>query len=356
MKKLLALILAALMVLTGVAALAEDFEVSQDYSDIPIEKTGDYDASGDPAVELIFTSVSVTGDSHTTAMSAFADAVKELSGGSIECKVYADGTLFSSENEWDAISMGQADLAYISFPTLSTQSGLEWCAMMNSGYFWANYDHMTSTLNASEIGPEIYTKIMENTNVMPLSAFYLGSRVINTRAKEINSYEDMSGLLLRMPGSEAWQNLGSALGANPTPLSFSELYTALSTGAVDGQDNPLPSDISAKFYEVAPYIAITNHVVDSILPCINKDKWNSLTDAQKMAVYDAAEYARNVNDTLRIASEDAAIAYLEGKGCTITYPDLPDFIAHVQQYYADHPEQTETWDMDLYARIQELAK
>ena len=68
----------------------------------------------------MFTSVSVTGDSHTTAMSAFADAVKEFSGGSIECRTYADGTLFSSENEWDAISMGQADLAYISFPTLST--------------------------------------------------------------------------------------------------------------------------------------------------------------------------------------------------------------------------------------------
>ena len=88
MKKLLALILAALMVLTGVAALAEDFEVSQDYSSIPMEKTGDYDASGDPAAELMFTSVSVTGDSHTTAMSAFADAVKEFSGGSIECQVY----------------------------------------------------------------------------------------------------------------------------------------------------------------------------------------------------------------------------------------------------------------------------
>ena len=356
MKKLLALILAAMMVLAGIAALAEDFEVSQDYSNIEITKNGDYDASGDPAAELMFTSVSVTGDSHTTAMSAFADAVKELSGGSVECLVYADGTLFSSENEWDAISMGHADLAYISFPTLSTQAGLEWCAMVNSGYFWANYEHMTKTLNDSEVGQKIFAEIEEKTNVVPLGAFYLGSRVINTRSKAINSYEDMAGLLLRMPGSEAWQNLGAALGANPTPLSFSELYTALSTGAVDGQDNPLPSDISAKFYEVAPYIAITNHVVDSIIPCINKDKWNSLTDAQKAAVKDAIAYAATVNDTLRIASEEAAVAYLEGKGCTVTHPDLADFRAHVQQYYADHPEQTESWNMDLYNEIQALAE
>ena len=214
MKKLLALLLAALMVLTC-AALAEDFEVSQDYSSIPMEKTGDYDASGDPAAELMFTSVSVTGDSHTTAMSAFADAVKEFSGGSIECRTYADGTLFSSENEWDAISMGQADLAYISFPTLSTQAGLEWCAMVNSGYFWSSYEHMTKTLNDSEVGQKIFAEIEEKTNVVPLGAYYLGSRVVNTRAKEINSYEDMAGLLLRMPGSEACRTW--ALPWAPTP-------------------------------------------------------------------------------------------------------------------------------------------
>lgn len=228
--------------------------------------------------------------------------------------------------------------------------------MVNSGYFWSSYDHMTKTLNNSEIGERIFAEIEEKTNVVPLGAYYLGSRVINTRGKEINSYEDMAGLLLRMPGSEAWQNLGAALGANPTPLSFSELYTALSTGAVDGQDNPLPSDISAKFYEVAPYIAITNHVVDSILPCINKDKWNSMTEAQKAATKDAIAYAATVNDTLRIASEDAAIAYLEGKGCTVTYPDIADFRAHVQQYYADHPEQTEAWNMELYEEIQAAAE
>lgn len=346
MKKFLALLLAALMVLTC-AAMAEEPTIA---------KSSDYDASGDPAAELIFTSVSVTGDSHTTAMTAFADAVKELSGGSVTCNTYADGTLFSSENELDAILSGQADLAYISFPTLATQPGLEWCSMVNSGYFWQSYEHMTNTLNNSEVGKEIFARIEENTNLVPLCAMYLGVRVINTRATEVNSYEDMNGLLLRMPGSETWQNLGAALGANPTPLSFSELYTALSTGAVDAQDNPLPSDISAKFYEVAPYIAMTNHVVDSIIPCINTDRWNSLTEAQQAAVTDAIMYAKDVNDTLRIQAEDEAIAFLEDHGCTVTYPDIAEFSAHVHAYYDEHPEQTADWDMDLYNEIQALAE
>ena len=352
MKKILAILMAAVMLL-AVASVGVAEEPTY-------AKSSDYDASGDAPFTLYFTSVSVTGDSHTTAMYAFKEAVEALSGGSVTCNVYADGTGSSSEGELDDLKtgsmMGGMDIAYISFPTLSTQAGLEWMAMVNSGYFWANYEHMTNTLNDSEIGDQIFSEIQEKTGLIPMCAMYLGSRCINTRAKEINSYADMAGVMLRMPGSEAWQNLGRALGAEPTSIAFSELYTALSTGACDAQDNPLPSDISAKFYEVAPYIAITNHVVDSIVPCINGDTWNTLTEAQQAAVKDAMAYAKETNDTLRIESEASAIETLKGFGCTITYPDVAEFRANVQQYYADHPEQTATWNMDIYNAVQALAE
>ena len=352
MKKFLAILMAAVMLLAVVSVgVAEEPTYA---------KSSEYDASGDAPFTLYFTSVSVTGDSHTTAMYTFQEAVEALSGGSVKCNVYADGTGSSSEGELDDLKtgsmMGGMDIAYISFPTLSTQAGLEWMAMVNSGYFWADYDHMTNTLNNSEIGDQIFAEIQEKTGLVPMCAMYLGSRCINTRAKEINSYADMAGVMLRMPGSEAWQNLGRALGAEPTSIAFSELYTALSTGACDAQDNPLPSDISAKFYEVAPYIAITNHVVDSIIPCINGDTWNTLTEAQQLAVIDAMAYAKEVNDTLRIESEASAIETLKGFGCTITYPDVAEFRANVQQYYADHPEQTATWNMDIYNAVQALAE
>ena len=352
MKKILAILMAAVMLL-AVASVGVAEEPTY-------AKSSDYDASGDAPFTLYFTSVSVTGDSHTTAMYAFKEAVEALSGGSLTCNVYADGTGSSSEGELDDLKtgsmMGGMDIAYLSFPTLSTQAGLEWMAMVNSGYFWANYEHMTNTLNDSEIGDQIFSEIQEKTGLIPMCAMYLGSRCINTRAKEINSYADMAGVMLRMPGSEAWQNLGRALGAEPTSIAFSELYTALSTGACDAQDNPLPSDISAKFYEVAPYIAITNHVVDSIVPCINGDTWNTLTEAQQAAVKDAMAYAKETNDTLRIESEASAIETLKGFGCTITYPDVAEFRANVQQYYADHPEQTATWNMDIYNAVQALAE
>ena len=227
--------------------------------------------------------------------------------------------------------------------------------MFASGYLFSSYEHMTSVLNGDIGLNKIRPQIEETLNIKPLSSFYLGSRVINTREKEINSYDDMNGLLLRMPNSEAWLFLGEALGANPTPLSFSELYTALQTGAVDAQDNPLPSIESAKFYEVTKYIAITNHVVDSIMPCINGDTWNSMTEAQQEAVTEAMEYARDVNDTARLDREAELIKFFEEKGLTVTYPDINEFKEKVQAKYMENEDMIKDWDMDLYNEIQAMA-
>ena len=365
MKKLVALVMALAMVLSlaacggstaapaateapAAAAPAATEAPATDAAQTPA-------AANDPKVNLVFTANASSADWHGMAMSTFAEEVEKLSGGSVTCDVFPDSTLFSSENEWDAINTGSAaggaDIAYISFQTLSTQPGLAWCEMIGTAYFWNDYDHMTSTLNG-EVGQEVFAKIAEATNIIPINAFYLGARVINTRTKPINSYADMNGVLLRMPGSEAWQNLGKALGAEPTALAFSELYTALQTGAVEGQDNPLPSDWNAGFYEVAKYFAITNHVVDSILPCINTDTWNSMTAAQQQAVKDAFEVARQFNDTNRIEQENSIIADLEGAGCTITYPDIAEFKANATAWYDAHPDIKANWDMDLYAKLQ----
>ena len=304
-------------------------------------------------VEIIFTSVSIPGDSHTEAMYVFADKVKELTGGSVDVKVYDSATLFTQENEYDAVISGQADMAYISFPTLATQ--IPSFSMFGSGYFFSSYDHMTSVLNGDIAKENTWPKVKE-LGLQPLGSMYLGSRVVNTKDKMINSYADMDGVLLRMPGSESWLFLGEALGANPTPLSFSELYTALQTGAVGGQDNPLPTVESAKFYEVTKYLAITNHVIDSIMPCINIDKWNMLSAEQQDAVMEAAAFAIAFNDKERVARENNLVEFFEGEGMTVTYPDITEFRDNVQAAYAGNSAMTSTWDMDLYKKVQSMAK
>ena len=314
---------------------------------------GQQESSKVKPVEIIFTSVSVPGDSHTEAMYVFADKVKELTGGSVEVKVYDSGTLFTQENEYDALISGEADMAYLSFPTFATQ--IPSFSMFGSGYFFSSYDHMTSVLNGNIAQENIWPKVQE-LGLQPLGSLYLGSRVVNTKDRMINNYSDMNGILLRMPGSESWLFLGKALGANPTPLSFSELYTALQTGAVGGQDNPLPTVEKAKFYEVTKYIAITNHVIDSIMPCVNLDKWNSMTAEQQDAMNEAMAYAIAFNDKERIASENSLVEFFEGEGLVVTYPNIAEFRAKVQAAYAANSAMTSSWDMDLYNTVQSMAK
>ena len=357
MKRLLVVVLVVLMLVTVFAGCSKTEssaeEVTTETADVAATEAPVEEVADEP-VELIFTSVSVPGDSHTEAMYKFAEKASELSNGSITVKVYDSGSLFSSENEFDAILSGEADMAYLSFPTFATQ--IPSFSMFGSGYFFSSYEHMNAVLNGDIAAEYIWPQIRETLNLEPLGSMYLGSRQINTREKEINSYADMSGLLLRMTNSEAWLFLGEALGANPTPLSFSELYTALQTGAVDGQDNPLPTVESAKFYEVTKYIAITNHVVDSIMPCVNGDKWASMSEAQQQAVRDAMAYAIAYNDEARIANEASLVSFFEEQGMVVTYPDIAEFRENVQAAYAANTEMTSTWDMDLYEKVQELAK
>ena len=103
---------------------------------------------------------------------------------------------------------------------------------------------------------------------------YFGARQLNLRTdKKVMTPEDLAGVNLRMPATKAWQFLGAALGAAPTPMAFPEVYTALATGAIDGQDNPLPTDFNAKFYEVTDQIVLTGHLVDGVFLTMSGKTW-----------------------------------------------------------------------------------
>ena len=102
----------------------------------------------------------------------------------------------------------------------------------------------------------------EDIGLHILAPVYFGTRQVNLVPEdEVQTPEDLNGITLRMPGGDAWQFLGEAIGANPTPLAYAEVYTALQTGAIDGQDNPLPNDYNMKFYEVTRRSSLTGHLV-----------------------------------------------------------------------------------------------
>ena len=115
---------------------------------------------------------------------------------------------------------------------------------------------------ASDFGKEMVGRAEAQLGIKILGPTYFGTRQVGLKPdKEIKTPADMAGIKLRMPGGDAWQFLGKALGANPTPMAYAEVYTGLQTGAIDGQDNPLPNVENMKFYEVMSQIVLTSHLV-----------------------------------------------------------------------------------------------
>ncbi|HOX32017.1 MAG TPA: sialic acid TRAP transporter substrate-binding protein SiaP [Spirochaetales bacterium] len=304
-------------------------------------------------VELVYTMTAVPTDAHAGAMRVFKETVERVSGGEIKVLAYDSASLFKQEQEVSAVRSGQADMTATAAPWLT--DGSPWLSMFTAGYMFKSYDHMTKVMNG-EIGKAAFERVAKEQGIRPLGAQYLGTRQINlVKDMPVKTPADLKGVKLRMPNSESWLFLGTALGANPTPVSFSELYMALQTKTVDGQDNPLPSDKNAKFYEVTKSITITNHIVDSVWPAINEAKWQSLTAQQKAWVMEGVKAGIKYCDETNLKAEAELVEFFKGAGLKIYYADIDAFSSHVLKQYLDS-KFAKTWDMDLFKKVQAAAK
>jgi tripartite ATP-independent transporter DctP family solute receptor len=229
--------------------------------------------------------------------------------------------------------------------------------MFAAPYMFDSYEHMTTALNG-EIADRINEDLVSELGVRSLGAFYLGTRQVNLRdiGRVVRTPEDMEGVKLRMPGTETWQFMGRALGANPTPLSFSEVYLALQTGTIDGQDNPLPTDFNAKFYEVTKYIILTDHYINPIMPLINEDTWQSLSAQQREWVEEGIAAARELADNENLQQEAELLEFFESEGMEIIEPDKEAFKEFALDMVMNNEEMTADWDMDLFELNQEIGE
>ncbi len=299
-------------------------------------------------VELVYTMTAVPTDAHAGAMRVFKETVERVSNGQIKVLTYDSASLFKQEQEVSAVKSGQADMTATAASWLT--DGSPWVSMFTAGYIFKSYDHMTSVLNGP-IGAEVFDRIAKEQGIRPLGAQYLGTRQLNlVEDREIKTPADLKGVNLRMPNSDSWIFLGKALGANPTPISFSELYMALQTKTVDGQDNPLPSTKNAKFYEVTKSITITNHLVDSVWPAINEAKWQSLSEQQKAWVMEGVKAGIEYCDTTNLKAEAELVEFFKNAGLKVYYADLDAFAEHVLAQYLASPY-AKSWDKDMFEKV-----
>ncbi|OJI94330.1 TRAP-type C4-dicarboxylate transport system substrate-binding protein [Planktotalea frisia] len=265
-----------------------------------------------------------------------------------------NATLFAQGTELEAISRGNLEMSITSAQELA-QFFPEF-SIFTAGYVHQDAAHQVAVFN-DPLMDAFKDKAESELGVKLLSVMYLGRRQVNLRqTKEeltVMTPADLAGVNLRMPGTDAWQFLGSALGAAPTPMSFSEVYTALSTGAVDGQDNPLPTVVDAKFYEVTNQIVLTSHLVDLNYIAMSAELFNSLDADQQATVQAAADAAAEAGRVAQLEKEESLVAFLEGQGMSIYEPDTAAFRNAVQSAYLES-EFAATWPEGVLDKINAL--
>lgn len=265
-----------------------------------------------------------------------------------------NGTIFAQGTELDAISRGNLEMSITSAQELA-QFFPEY-SIFTAGYVHQDAAHQVAVFNDALMDP-FKELAEEELGVKLLSVMYLGRRQVNLRQTKdeltVMTPADLAGVNLRMPGTDAWQFLGKALGAAPTPMAFSEVYTALSTGAVDGQDNPLPTVVDAKFYEVTNQIVLTSHLVDLNYIAISKATWDDMSADQQAKVQAAADAAAESGRQAQLAKEDSLVAFLEEQGMSVYEPDLAAFRSQVQSMYLES-EFAETWPEGVLDQINAL--
>jgi TRAP-type transport system periplasmic protein len=290
---------------------------------------GAHPAQAQAKPKLRFSAAFPETDLRAEGYKAFAAAMKD----DFDFEPYWANTLFKQGTELVALQRENLELCNLAPADISKQ--IPAWSLLTSAYLFRDYDHLKKTF-ASDVGKDFVKLARDQLGIEVIRPVYFGARQLNLKpTKKINTPADMAGIKLRMPGGEFWQFLGESLGANPTPVAYAELYTALQSGAVDGQDNPLVSGRSMKFYEVTSQFVLTSHVIGYDMLSVSKKAWDGLKPEQQAKLRAEADKAFDANAAKYDAQEKDAIEFFKKEGKEVYTPDQNAFRTFAQKKYLD---------------------
>ncbi len=267
------------------------------------------------------------------ALEVFKKELDAALPGQFDVQIFYNGTLFAQGTEIEAMQRGNLEVGMISPQDIANL--IPEYSIFAAGYLIRDPKHLDAVFDG-DIGKEYGARVDKDIGIHLVRSQYLGTRhIILRKQRDIKTPADMAGIKLRMPGSETWQFLGKALGANPTPLAFEEVYLAMQTGTVDGLENPLPDAEASKFYEVSKQVVLTGHMVANTFFAVAKPYWDGLSAGQKAAVEAAEAKAKAFNDSGVTKTEADAQGFFQSKGVAVTTPDVTAFRDHVQKMFLD---------------------
>ena len=264
---------------------------------------------------------------------------------------YFGSTLYKQGTEIVAVQRGNLELALM--PPSDFAKQVPAFSILTAAYLVRDAAHLKAIFD-SEIGDEFKKMARDEMGVVVLAPAYYGTRHVNLKGdRKVTKPEDLAGVKLRMPGGEAWQFLGESIGAAPVAIDYAEVYTALQTGAIDAQDNPLPNNKLMKFHEVTDQIVLTGHNVGFGLLLVNAELFDKLTPEQQQKMQAAADKAFEWSDAEYIKQEAELIEFFKGEGLDVYEPDVEAFRAYSNKKYLESPL-SKDWPEGMVDRINAL--
>lgn len=273
-------------------------------------------ADGRSQTVLRYAHVGAEGESQTRYATELAALIKEKTGGKVEVRVFPASQLGNLSEMINAVRIGSIAMAHHDFASLDRI--VEDVGVFNAPFIYRDARHAMKATDArtSPVMQEINKQLVDKGQIRIVGNFYRGARQLSAKFP-VKTPADLKGRKIRGVPIKLWNTMLSGMGAIPTPVEITELMTALSTGLVDGQENPLNNIIAQKFYEVQPYIMMTSHMESVLGLFINERVWQKLTDQERKAFEDSVgEMA-----TRSLAWADESVKkdqdFLKSKGVTI---------------------------------------
>jgi TRAP-type transport system periplasmic protein len=245
--------------------------------------------------------------------------VKEKSGGRIDLQIFPNSQLGTGKDMIEAVSSGALQMTTDGAGALG--AFLPQLSVIEAPYLWRDAAHM-----AKAAGTPLFAKLNDDLvakrGMRMLNITYYGKRHLTTGSKAVKTPADMAGFKLRVPPVDTFRAMAEAWGARATPIAFGELYLALSQGAVDGQENPLPTIQSGKFFEVQKHLILTEHIITPRMVIVNDAFWKGLKPADRDVMQAALANGAAWQDKELLGQEATLVGTFKAAGMSVFEPDL----------------------------------
>jgi len=277
-----------------------------------------------------------------------ADLVAQRSNGTLKIAIFGDGQLGTEQESIEGVQIGTIDMFMGSAGSVGRF--LPRLEAFAHPYIWRDDAHMLAVVRGP-IGNELSEELRQKAGIRILDQGWIfGQRHLTTKQTEVNKPADMAKLKIRVQPSGVYLDTIKAMGGNPTPMDFKEVYMSLQTGVIDGQENPLNVIATRAFYEVQGYLVLTGHITQNQVVLISDKTFQGLTPAQQQILLAAAREAGDFQNQLLLDDEKGQLELVKSKGMKVVQPDKAAFRAATADVYKKFEK---AWGAGFYERVRD---